>query len=34
MMNFNNPKVRRIVVGVIAGLMILCMIVPLLTYAL
>lgn len=34
MMNFNNPKVRRIVVGVIAGLLIFCMIVPLLSYAL
>lgn len=34
MMNFNNPKVRRIVVGVIAGIMIFCMILPLFSYAL
>lgn len=34
MMNFNNPKVKRIVAGVIAGVLILCMVLPLLVSAL
>ncbi len=34
MMNFNNPKTKRVVAGVIAGLLILCMLVPLVASAL
>lgn len=34
MMNFNNPKTKRAVAGVIAVLLILCMLVPLVSYAL
>lgn len=34
MMNFNNPKTKRIIAGVIAGLLILCMLVPLVVSAL
>lgn len=34
MMNFNNPKTKRIIAGVIAGLLILCMLVPLVASAL
>lgn len=33
MMNFNNPKTKRIVAGVIAGFLILCMVLPLLVSA-
>lgn len=33
-MNFNNPKTKRIVAGVISALLILCMLVPLVSYAL
>ena len=33
-MNFNNPKTKRIVAGVISALLIFCMLVPLLSYAL
>ena len=33
-MNFNNPKTKRIVAGVISAFLILCMLVPLLAYAL
>ena len=34
MMNFNNPKPKRIVAGVISAILILCMLVPLLASAL
>lgn len=34
MMNFNNPKTKRIVAGVISAILILCMLVPLLASAL
>lgn len=34
MMNFNNQKTKRIIAGVIAGLLVLCMIVPLVMSAL
>lgn len=34
MMNFNNQKTKRIIAGVIAGLLIICMIVPLVAAAL
>ena len=34
MMNFNNPKTKRIIAGVISALLILCMLVPLLASAL
>lgn len=34
MMNMNNPKTKRIVAGVIAALLIVCMIVPLVLSAL
>lgn len=34
MMNFHNPKTKRIVAGVIAALLILCMLVPLVASAL
>lgn len=34
MMNFNNPKTKRIVAGVISALLILCMLVPLVASAL
>lgn len=34
MMNFNNPKVKKIVVGVIAAVLILCMVLPLFSYML
>ena len=33
-MNFNNPKTKRIVAGVISALLILCMLVPLVASAL
>ena len=33
-MNFNNPKTKRIVAGVISAILILCMLVPLLASAL
>lgn len=34
MMNFHNPKTKRIVAGVIATLLIVCMLVPLVAAAL
>lgn len=34
MMNFNNPKTKRIIAGVISAILILCMLVPLLASAL
>ena len=34
MFNMNNPKTKRIVAGVIATLLILCMLVPLVASAL
>lgn len=34
MMNFHNPKTKRVVAGVIAVLLILCMLVPLVASAL
>ena len=34
MINFNNPKTKRIIAGVISALLILCMLVPLLASAL
>ena len=34
MMNFNNPKTKRIVAGVIAALLIICMLVPMAASAL
>lgn len=34
MMNFNNPKTKRIVAGVIAALLIVCMLVPMVASAL
>lgn len=33
-MNFNNPKTKRIVAGVISVLLILCMLVPMVAAAL
>lgn len=33
-MNFNNPKTKRIIAGVISAILILCMLVPLLASAL
>lgn len=33
-MNFNNPKTKRIIAGVISVLLILCMLVPLVAAAL
>lgn len=33
-MNFNDPKTKRIVAGVIAGVLIICMVLPLLLSAL
>lgn len=32
-MNFNNPKTKRIIAGVIAGVLIVCMIMPLIVSA-
>lgn len=34
MMNFHNPKTKRIVAGVIAGFLIVCMLLPLVVSAL
>ena len=34
MMNFNNPKTKRIVAGVIAAVLVVCMLLPLLASAL
>ena len=34
MMNFNNPKTKRIVAGVISAILIICMLLPMLSYAL
>lgn len=34
MMNFNNPKTKRMIAGVIAAILILCMLVPLVASAL
>jgi hypothetical protein len=33
-MNFNNPKTKRMIAGIIAGLLVLTMIVPLVASAL
>lgn len=33
-MNFNNPKTKRIVAGVISAILILCMLVPMVAAAL
>ena len=33
-MNFNNPKTKRIVAGVISAILILCMVVPMVAAAL
>ncbi len=33
-MNFNNPKTKRIVAGVISAILIICMLLPMLSYAL
>ena len=33
-MNMNDPKVKRIVAGVIAGILVISMLLPLLSYAL
>ena len=33
-MNFNNPKTKRVIAGIIAGLLILTMLVPLVASAL
>ena len=34
MMNFNNPKTKRIVAGVIAGLLLIAMLLPMVASAL
>lgn len=34
MKNFHNPKTKRVIAGVIAALLILCMLVPLVASAL
>ena len=34
MFNFNNKKTQRIVIGIIVGIVCLCMIVPLFSYIL
>ena len=34
MMNFNNPKTKRIVAGVIAGLLVIAMLLPMVASAL
>ena len=34
MMNFNNPKTKRIIAGVIAAILIVCMLLPLVASAL
>jgi hypothetical protein len=34
MMNMNNPKTKRMVAGIIAGILVVCMLLPLLSYAL
>ena len=34
MMNLHNPKTKRIIAGVIAGILVVCMLLPLLSYAL
>ena len=34
MMNFNNPKTKRVIAGVIAAFLVICMLVPMLSYAL
>ena len=34
MMNFNNPKTKRIIAGVISALLVICVLLPLLSYAL
>ena len=34
MINFHNPKTKRIIAGVIAAFLIICMLVPMLSYAL
>lgn len=28
MINFNNPKTKRIIAGVIAGILVVCMLLP------
>lgn len=33
-MNFNNPKIKRIVAGVIAGLLVIAMLLPMVASAL
>ena len=33
-MNFNNPKTKRMIAGIIAGLLVLAMLVPLVAAAL
>lgn len=32
-MNFNDPKTKRIVAGVIAAILVICMVLPMLSYA-
>lgn len=34
MINFNNPKTKRTAAGLIAVILVLCMLVPLISYAL
>lgn len=34
MINFNNPKTKRVAAGVIALVLVLCMLLPMLSYAL
>jgi len=34
MFNFNNKKTQRIVIGIIVGILVICMVLPLLTYIL
>lgn len=34
MMNFNNPKTKRMIAGVIAAILVVCMLLPLVASAL
>jgi len=34
MFNFNNKKTQKIVIGIIVGILVICMVLPLLTYIL